>query len=157
VTMRLMGMILRVAERVRVRCGRDGGAGDRSTSRGLAGVVAAVRGRWEHWFTSYRERGFRRGCAETLRWWADLLGPEDAFCGGEMTMYLTPGSWQVDESGRVGVPTWYRRSDYDGRQWEVIEAAETARGLRSVPLTFCPCGWALTVQGIACPQCGRHE
>lgn len=72
------------------------------------------------WWRMVREKGWRRGFAESLRWSADRVGPEDAFVGGGMTMHLVRGrGWVVDPEGKRGVPTWYRRCEYDeGWHWD---------------------------------------
>lgn len=65
------------------------------------------------WWHMVREKGPRRGLAETLRWIADRIGHEDAFCGGGMSVYLVRSlGWVVDPQGRRGVPVWYRRDEY---------------------------------------------
>lgn len=73
------------------------------------------------WWSMVREKGWRRGCAESLRWLADRLAPEDAFAGGGMTVYLIGRGWVVDPEGRRGTPVWFRRCDYDeGWHWPVL-------------------------------------
>jgi hypothetical protein len=93
-----------------------------------------------HWVAPYEEWGFRRGLAETMRWWADKIGPEDAYIrhtglrfahrvGVGTVIYVPPGSLynvpHVDRSGCAGrgVELHFRKSDYEERSWEENEHA----------------------------------
>lgn len=64
----------------------------------------------------------RRKFAETLRRWADLIGPEDAFVASSSRFYFVVARvglvTKTDDEIRISpvprdVRLWYRRSDYD--------------------------------------------
>lgn len=91
-----------------------------------------LMGERSHWLNGYEEWGLRRGFAENMRWWADLLGPEDAFShhgglrfanrvGVGQVLYVNPADGaHIDRTGTAdqGVPLWFRASDYKERGWE---------------------------------------
>jgi hypothetical protein len=91
-----------------------------------------------YWVTPYEERGLRREFAETLRWIADKIGPEDAFShhgglrfanrlGVGQIIYVRPDESLpfIDKFGGAdqGVHLWYRVSDYREKGWEQNEHA----------------------------------
>lgn len=88
-----------------------------------------------HWLCPYERWGLRRGFAETLRWWADLIAREDAYIrhsglrfahrvGVGTVIYVPPGIWGfdplIDRSGCAdrGVELHFRKSDYEDKSWE---------------------------------------
>ena len=89
-----------------------------------------------YWLSPYEEWGFRRGFAESMRWVADRIGPEDAFTkhgglrfanrvGTGQVLYLPanelmrqqPHLERIAQEKR-GVDLWYRVRDYKVRGWE---------------------------------------
>lgn len=89
-------------------------------------------GERQHWLNGYEKYGLRRGFAENMRWWADLIGPEDAFTkhsglrfanrvpiGQVLYVDRWDGATVEPLEGRdVGVDLWYRIRDYKARGWE---------------------------------------
>lgn len=85
-----------------------------------------------YWLDPYEEWGLRRGFAESLRWVADRIGPEDAFSSAGSRFAHRVGVGRVDYFDALskpprqeylldknkGVPLWYRVSDYKTRGWE---------------------------------------
>jgi hypothetical protein len=90
-----------------------------------------------YWLAPYERWGLRRGLAETIRWWADLIGPEDVYVrhtglrfahrvGVGTVIYVPSGVMHdasvphIDRSGCAGrgVELHYRVSDYKERSWE---------------------------------------
>ena len=86
----------------------------------------------KYWLAPYELWGFRRGFAESLRWIADRIGPEDAFTkhsglrfanqvGVGQVLYIRPDEKAtIDKFGSAdqGVELWYRVSAYKERGWE---------------------------------------
>lgn len=85
-----------------------------------------------YWLSPYEQWGFRRGFAESMRWVADRIGPEDAFTkhsglrfanrvpiGQVLYVDRWHGATVEPLEGRdVGVDLWYRVRDYKTRGWE---------------------------------------
>jgi hypothetical protein len=76
--------------------------------------------------------GIRRTIAEYLRYIADRIGPEDAFCASGMGVYLLKGvGWVLmdkpisNRPRKEGARVWYRRSEYDGEIYD--EALEVRK------------------------------
>lgn len=69
-----------------------------------------------------RERGLRRTVAEYLRYAADRIGYEDAFCLTGMRFYnliRVGAAFTINRHDiKQGTPIWYRRSEYDGEIYE---------------------------------------
>lgn len=87
-----------------------------------------------YWLAPYERWGIRRGFAESLRWIADKIGPEDAFTRvggafanrvgvGRVNYYEGPSiPHQEPRFGTIGekpgVDMWCRVSDYKEKGWE---------------------------------------
>lgn len=77
--------------------------------------------RYGHWVFAMQKRGFRRGFAEWMRWWADRLAIEDSLVSTDLRIHLVWGKGWVlnkDSDNDRGSKIYFIRNEYDHEIYE---------------------------------------